>query len=743
MSFFKIISELLDRRLTKVTALKKVQEGLAEFTVHLEDLKKLAVETSREPDDTVPTPFKQAVTAVPQQVGTADQEGSLQSKVSKLRSEVNKIIERFQKDTINIGVMGSPKQGKSTILQKISGLTDNEIPSASGQPLTRAKSRIYHLSQGTPYAEIVFYTKEEFLKEIVWPYYEKLGVADKRPKNMEEFRNPLPQLDIGDGNTLNQAIYQKLDIIHRGFNDFSTLLSKPAKRIEMKDIRNYVADNENKSPLHLAVKVANIYNRFPNEDASGLCFVDLPGLEQVAQDQEKLTGALEREVDAVLLLKMPPKNAAVWNDEYEAVSLISRSLKQVELADWLFIVLNETLENKDQIKTLIRSNTMPLHSRPQILVADCSKAKEVTDKVFSPVLQHLAQHLSRIDKRYVQFLVNDLESVRSSLIDLEQPVRRFLSSGGIIDDGDLRLFRTLFTRFFNKLKTDLQKLVGELRVTESGENRQKFDTAVIELCDQAEQSPPVLSVEELTDRFYDKGGWPAAVQDQLHILRAHLTQHLCRLDNALQEMLSETLQKVLSRILSEEILNSLLSELANSGQSQLDRLRKFQELFNQHEHQHLYEAFTYLTNFHFSYHSHFHYRVREEMGPLDPMLDPNIIIEIATAGGATSEGAENVANGLLSHYKEAVFGVRKKLQGDMVVDPSRAIFALIEEFRDRAVWTQDIDNEWESFLSIHRGQIWPVQFGKREKFRQLLGRWQKTINDAIGCATKIRADFDI
>jgi hypothetical protein len=438
---------------------------------------------------------------------------------------------------------------------------------------------------------------------------------------------------------------------------------------------------------------------------------------------------------------MPPENGAVW-DEYETVSLISRSLRQVELADWLFIVLNDNVRNTEQVKTLVR-NPMPLYGRPQVLVANCSRPAEVADKIFAPVLEHLSQNLHRIDKRYVQFLVNDLENVRSSLIDLEQPVRKFLGGGGIMDDGDLRLFRTLFTKFFNKLKMDLQKLVGELRINESGENRDRFNKAVQELCNHAEQHPHVPSVEDLTSAFFDRGGWPAAVQDQLHILRAHLTQHLCKLDNALQEMLSEALQKVLSRILSEDILNSLLSEVSDPTESQLERLRSFQELFNKDEHQHLYEAFVYLTNFHFSYHSHFHYRVREEMGPLDPMLDPNIVIDIATAGGATSDGAENVANGLLSHYKEAVFGVRKKLQGDMAVDPSKAIFALIEEFRDRAVWTSDIDNEWESFLSIHRGKIWPIQFGKREKFRQLLARWQRTINEAIGCATKVRTDFDI
>lgn len=371
MSITQTTSDLLNRRKSKVDSLKKVQEGLAEFAVHLDDLKKLANETAKEPDDTVPLPFKQAVAAVPQQVGSAEQADSLQGKVGRLRSEIDKIIERFQKDTINIGVMGLPKQGKSTTLQKISGLNDDAIPSASGLPLTRAKSKIFHTSEGTPYTEIVFYTKDEFLKEVVWPYYEKLGITDKRPKNLEEFRNPLPQINISDDSALDQAVYENLGFIHRSFNDFGTLLSRPPKRLDIRDIRDYVARSEGKPPLYLAVKVANIYTKFPNGDATGLCFVDLPGLEQVAQDQEKLAGALEREVDAVLLLKMPPEYGAVW-DEYEAVGLISRSLRQVELADWLFIVLNENLRNKEQIKALVR-NPLPLYSRPQILVADCSK----------------------------------------------------------------------------------------------------------------------------------------------------------------------------------------------------------------------------------------------------------------------------------------------------------------------------------------------------------------------------------
>ena len=35
---------------------------------------------------------------------------------------------RFDRQTLNIGVVGQMRQGKSTLLQKLSGLTDAEIP---------------------------------------------------------------------------------------------------------------------------------------------------------------------------------------------------------------------------------------------------------------------------------------------------------------------------------------------------------------------------------------------------------------------------------------------------------------------------------------------------------------------------------------------------------------------------------------------------------------------------------------
>ena len=60
-----------------------------------------------------------------------------------IRKDIAKTIEllrvleaRYSRKTINIGVSGRARVGKSTLLQAISGLEDEQIPTGSGIPVT-------------------------------------------------------------------------------------------------------------------------------------------------------------------------------------------------------------------------------------------------------------------------------------------------------------------------------------------------------------------------------------------------------------------------------------------------------------------------------------------------------------------------------------------------------------------------------------------------------------------------------
>jgi ribosome-binding ATPase YchF (GTP1/OBG family) len=98
---------------------------------------------------------------------------------------------RLNRDTVNIGVIGLARQGKSTFLQKVSGLTDNEIPSSDRMPCTSVQSNIYHADQNTQ-AKVYFHSESSFLEQVIKPYYEDLGFSNF-PKSVSEFRNsPFP-----------------------------------------------------------------------------------------------------------------------------------------------------------------------------------------------------------------------------------------------------------------------------------------------------------------------------------------------------------------------------------------------------------------------------------------------------------------------------------------------------------------------------------------------------------------------
>ena len=117
----------------------------------------------------------------------------LKNKIIKEKQEFNKLIKRFKRETLNIGVVGIARQGKSTLLQSLSGLDNSHIPSSSGLPCTSVQSTIHNHSEKKTYGKVYFYSESEFIKEILTPYYEELKF-NPIPKSLVEFKD-LPTIE--------------------------------------------------------------------------------------------------------------------------------------------------------------------------------------------------------------------------------------------------------------------------------------------------------------------------------------------------------------------------------------------------------------------------------------------------------------------------------------------------------------------------------------------------------------------
>ena len=117
-------------------------------------------------------------------VGLLPQIENLPARIEReVLPRLRRVQQRFSRSTLNIGVAGEARMGKSTLLQAISGLGEDQIPTGDDLPVTAVRSRIFHV-QGSGRARIGFHSWETFRSSVLQPYFARLG-ADTAPPSAE------------------------------------------------------------------------------------------------------------------------------------------------------------------------------------------------------------------------------------------------------------------------------------------------------------------------------------------------------------------------------------------------------------------------------------------------------------------------------------------------------------------------------------------------------------------------------
>jgi hypothetical protein len=735
----QFIRAVLACRQGRKPRVQSARRTLDELTATLDRLADLAGTAVAAPN--TPAELRQAAVAF------SDRLRDLGGGVADLRAKLTHLAARFGKSTINIGVAGKARQGKSTLLQAISGLDDAAIPTSDGLPCTGAKSRIFHWEQ-EPHAIVDFYSQEEFLSGVVHAYYDELDLKPQ-PSSLADFRRPLPP--CGGGLPRRHAVYKKLQELHDGLGEFQRYLSHRPGRIALDRVRDVVSQQDGRQ-TYLAVKCASIFVRFPNRDVSGLGVVDLPGLGEIAKGHsERLVASLQEEVDAVLLLKMPPDHGTHWDEgDYEVFNRVKQAVPEMDLADWLFVVLNETGTNAKGVEVL-RGKPPDVGCALPILTANCSRRGEVDERVFGVVLKFLQANLDRIDRQYTARLSDQLKRLADDVETAVEPISQLVKKDIVDMDSELR-FNRLCGDFLKQLRARLALLVEEYRKrlpdeqtwfdrlnpfakAEGGEApADEFRKAVEEACGKAEQAPPVLSAGQLREKFFDLGGWKAVVQEEMHHMRSHLTHQLAEvMDFRLAHTAEVARRDVVDRLLAEP-LGRLLPPPVQAEADPRGRVKALCGLLSEKLQPTLTAALDYLNSFVVSYQTHFHYRVRIEMAPLDPMTKKG---DFAVPGQG-ADASDKVVQLLTDRYRRVVGAVRERLRKELQYDSVGAVFAMIEATQDRLVRGRTVEPEWRTFLYLHRGDIWPEDFSGLPGESARRQQWQESLDSALRAAEGLR-----
>jgi hypothetical protein len=149
----------------------------------------------------------------------------LSERVAREQAELDRVLARLRRPTLNIGIVGRARQGKSRFLQSLTGLTAREIPDGSGQFCTGVPSMILHMPGSDTYADVFFHSEASFLGDVVGPYYARLGLGPV-PAALAEFRTrslpPLPP----DATPKAQSEYRHLQTYHRVLSKYQELIGR-------------------------------------------------------------------------------------------------------------------------------------------------------------------------------------------------------------------------------------------------------------------------------------------------------------------------------------------------------------------------------------------------------------------------------------------------------------------------------------------------------------------------------------
>lgn len=340
--------------------------------------------------------------------------------IDGLEGLLNRLHSRYSRKTLNIGIVGVTKQGKSTFLQSLTGLDEATVPTGDVW-VTGAPSYLLNDSGADEtYADVYFYSREEFLKDVIRPFFIDLGVSPI--SSLEKFSTcTLPQVE----GTVASKKLKRLSQLQMHFHEYEKYLGSGSTKVEKKDIRRYVAQHDESGEVEYstwyAVRFAEIHCRFPQTDVGKVMVCDTPGLgDFTAGAKEKLTHTMYHDMDVVFMLKRPdPNNQEVEPEDAGFIDTIDDPANAFKVGEWTYIIVNEKAEVKARIKeSYIRALKEDLRC-PRLFRLNAKDVNDVS-RTFNNILEDVVQQVPLLDAKLRDAYDSQIGRLKEALHSLHE-----------------------------------------------------------------------------------------------------------------------------------------------------------------------------------------------------------------------------------------------------------------------------------------------------------------------------------
>ncbi|MBR2024223.1 MAG: hypothetical protein IKA02_00265, partial [Clostridia bacterium] len=504
----------------------------------------------------------------------------------KLRDSINDVVVMYEKDEINISVIGERRQGKSQLLQSISGLTKDQldgcdiIPTANiSDDCTGAVSVIKNsknMKDKEVKVEVEFYNEREMVEQINGYIREINDPELQEIKFYDEIKDIPARRVLAKLRQAQSVLVSKCEQLAKfvenievwGANVEKYGQRKEKLSVNKEDVIRYVAQHNGKPSNdpdredyfeYLSVKEVAIICKFVYPRAGKIVLRDTVGFgdSRVVGLLDSMVQSVSKSCDAAIVVTRPdPLTAQVGGIGDTIYSALQKSAqdRKLNMGDWCFYVLNHTkagdrfvdnIDTCDRIKGEMRRNNRACAS---IYTVDVSDSDEVTKELLIPMLDKLMENLPKLDKALEDRILeesveayNEYEKLCQQcerVKDFEEKIKEqfddttYKNFASRWDEGKFALekIRKNYEKFLNKDCEEFKREVEKLRPG------------------QAYSGGVVPNPQNIKASLNAGRGAQGLVEDYMNKLRNDFTKRFVQMDDVIAKLVAD-MQKEVCKVL--------------------------------------------------------------------------------------------------------------------------------------------------------------------------------------------------
>ncbi|MEU0642786.1 hypothetical protein [Streptomyces umbrinus] len=683
---------------------------------------------------------------------TLPQLTEIQLAVAQAADSFKVIASRFTRTTVNIGVSGAARMGKSTLLQSISGLDDNQIPTGHGIPVTAVRSRIFH-SPAVRRAELEMHSPESFLTAVISPLHAALDLSPA-PRTVAEFRDWVYPEAHPD--TRHRVLLTRLRELHSALTSYEPLLTGGVKTVPLEEVRPFVAyptheeiskAGERVERAYAAVREARIECAFPHEHVARIGIVDLPGLGEVVADAERQhVAGLRNEVDAVLVVKRSSDTSSFFDETDTAgLGLLDEVRGFVRSTGEFAYLVHNTDPDKPHLAENLRGDLLRNVNGGEpdrfftVFETDVRDPERVGREVLGPLLKRMAEGLPVMDAEVLAGTRTQASSVRDrtrlQLTDLRRALDQVARRAGVpeeVNEAKAAQLRSTIARRLRVLVAELAaEAHGSVLDQGFGEAVEKAYEDVVGWIQDGFGRGPDAWKEEALACMITEGHAAAFAGPEFSRIRVEISRRFAALDDFFTARLTAAWDRTAAVLAAEcgalfqddgsrEADSASSSDdatpapsVAPVARSGRDVLAELAELFaaSSQPCPGLASAVNSLLDVRLEYRTLLYPRVRPDLAPLNlQVTHPDTGEQMQhVAVPLTAEGAEHLHELFNSLAEQAAFRIQRSLSQEAAV-PAVVIHALVEQFEDTLIRSGTSVMEFRRFVRSYRNDLWPAEF---------------------------------